>query len=162
MRYDKNKYILKTIGKLNILLKDENAMKIKEKTTYKECCNTLDEGCENKIGYVRDTIKKKYGNDLDKLLQIKAEALADDPNNNASLVISVSSCVVSVLTLLYTVVQGSVEGIALFFYGIIILSTMIFWGCVVIRYNKKMGNTWRKYILVVIDDLIEECQNKER
>lgn len=136
-------------------------MKIKEKTTYKECCNTLDEGYENKIGYVRDIIKKKYGNDWDKLLQIKAEALADDPSSNISVVIAVLSCVVSMFTLLYTIVQENAEEAELFFYKIIILSAMFFLGCLAIHYNKKMENTWRKYILVVIDELIEECKDKE-
>ena len=138
--------------------------KEKEKTIYQECCEALDSGGENKIALVRKTLKNKANNNLDLLLQIKAEAMENDPFSYASIFISISACIIPVISLIYTMMQSFmgdtslISVLASVIYLIIILGVIVLWVCVISYYSRKMEAPWRKYIIVVVDELIEESK----
>ena len=132
-------------------------MKKVQKNSFEKMCDRLEENFvlnENEIKYVKKHLYP-IKEDKDMLLKLKAEALEDD-------YIAVMSLMVAVITLCVTML--SEIGMPARWVLFLIYSVLLVYYFVTIknkmRYFKNV-NKWRQYILVCIDEMVNE-QNKKK
>lgn len=102
----------------------------------------------NKVSCVKQVLRE-ICKDQDELMQIKAEAQEDD-------YIATTSCLMSICTLIITICGALYETAS-------IEAIIVCW-LIILAFNFRFRYTvkWRKYILVVVDDLIEESKKNEQ
>lgn len=127
----------------------------------------------DELKYVRVNLENKS---TDYLIQIKAEAEQDDIWAHYSNQIGIFTLIITAATLIETIftnLQDEIEGEAGIFLivGIVlsvicILYLTFVFGVVIWEFikDKRIASVkkWRKYILAVIDDLIEESKKNEQ
>ena len=133
-------------------------MKKVQKNSFEKMCDRLEENFvlnENEIKYVKKHLK-------DMLLKLKAEALEDDYIAVMSFAITMLALMVAVITLCVTML--SEIGMPARWVLFLIYSVLLVYYFVTIknkmRYFKNV-NKWRQYILVCIDEMVNE-QNKKK
>lgn len=131
---------------------------MRKKNEFEKCCDELEIGQVNKVDYVRKYLWKKYNGDLDKLLMIKAEAQEDEVMQYLSNKISIiamffSGISVFLMALSYFGMNKILMQIASLIFIILMIIVLIKIG---LQNAYKSVIRWRKYILIVIDDLIEK------
>lgn len=134
-----------------------------KKNEFISFCEELSESDINKVDYVRTQLRAKYKDDLDQLLIIKAEAQENDYMQFLTIRISILALITSIFGVISNLIPKT--NVLLIDSGInlIFLSFLIFTFAYIGMGDKfSPAHKWRKYILVVIDDLITECkQTKE-
>ena len=139
-------------------------MKKVQKNSFEKMCDRFEENFvlnENEIKYVKKHLYP-IKEDKDMLLKIKAEALEDDYIDVMSFVITMLALLVAVITLCVTMLSDIgmpvmwvlflIYNVPLMFYFVTLYNKM--------RYFKNV-NKWRQYILVCVDEMINE-QNKKK
>ena len=133
-------------------------MKKVQKNSFEKMCDRLEENFvlnENEIKYVKKHLYP-IKEDKDMLLKLKAEALEDD------YIAVMSALMVAVITLCVTML--SEIGMPARWVLFLIYSVLLVYYFVTIknkmRYFKNV-NKWRQYILVCIDEMVNE-QNKKK
>lgn len=134
------------------------------KNSFEKMCDKLEENYifnENEVVYVRKYIKSNVKDDIDMLLKIKAEALEDDywtfQSNKFALVALIFSAIGTIASLLP---DGGNKNI-LFIAKLIYLLAIIFVTLKIFKPQQfKTVNKWRKYVLIVIDEMLYEQKNK--
>ncbi len=132
---------------------------MRKKNEFESFCDELSDGQLNKVDYVRNQLRAKYKNDLNMLLMIKAEANEDDYLQYLSF--RVSS--LALITSCFGVVGSFAPKTGNVWIDSIISTVYLL---LMIYAFEKIGigdkftsvRKWRKYILVVIDDLILESK----
>lgn len=134
----------------------ENTMS--KNNELKNFCNKLCDNQANKVDYVRKKLKEEYKDNTDIYLMIKAEAQEDDGMQNLvfkvsflALIFTSFDCIRGLLPDMGTILNSLINVVLLL--AIVYLVIRIVW-----RDNSDSVYKWRKYILVVIDDLIEESK----
>lgn len=134
------------------------------KNSFGKLCDKLETEYilnENEIVYVKQFIEQKFGNDMNMLLKIKAEAQASDYMVYVSFKISVTAMFFSIVGVIRQLIPNTekIEWeiiINLFFLGI-----MFF---VVIRLlcidKYKTIERWRPYVLIAIQERIDEVEKE--
>lgn len=131
--------------------------------SFKEICDKLEEDYievdyieENEITYVR-TYLKKYENDRDKILKIKAEAEDTDYNIILSLIFSMLAMFFAAISVII-LFQPEMEGIGNSIIKIVFLISILIVLFLAIRTFTKFDTVkkWRKYVLVVANEFINE------
>lgn len=130
-----------------------------KRNEFENFCDELSEGQVNKVDYVRKQLKAKYQNNTDMYLMVKAEAKEDDFMQYSSIRIAMLALIFSFFGVMVNllpkiddkVLDSGVKLIYLLFILFIIIK---------IGWKDKFPSVrkWRKYILIVIDDLIEESR----
>ncbi len=133
-----------------------------KKSEFETFCDNLTEGQVNKVGYVRSQLQDKYGKELDMLLMIKAEANEMDVMQNASARVSMLALIFSAIGVLKGFIPNiEIEWIEavinIFYIFMMMLATVL----LIYRNNSGSVSKWRKYVLIVIDELIEESKGTE-
>lgn len=130
-----------------------------KRNEFENFCDELSEGQVNKVDYVRKQLKAKYQNNTDMYLMVKAEAKEDDFMQYSSIRIAMLALIFSffgVMVNLLPKIDDKVldSGVKLIYLLFILFIT------IKIGWKDKFSSVrkWRKYILVVIDDLIEESK----
>lgn len=130
-----------------------------KRNEFENFCDELSEGQVNKVDYVRKQLKAKYQNNTDMYLMVKAEAKEDDFMQYSSIRIAMLALTFSffgVMVNLLPQIDDKVldSGVKLIYLLFILFIT------IKIGWKDKFSSVrkWRKYILVVIDDLIEESK----
>lgn len=139
-------------------------MKKVQKNSFEKMCDRLEENFvsnENEIKYVKKHLYP-IKEDKDMLLKLKAEALEDDYIAVMSFAITMLALLVAVITLCVTMLSDIgmpvmwvlflIYNVPLVFYFVTLYNKM--------RYFKNV-NKWRQYILVCVDEMINE-QNKKK
>ena len=139
-------------------------MKKVQKNSFEKMCDRLEENfvsSENEIKYVKKHLYP-IKEDKDMLLKIKAEALEDDYIAVMSFAITMLALLVAVITLCVTMLLDI--GMPVMWVLFLIYSVLLVYYFVTIknkmRYFKNV-NKWRQYILVCVDEMINE-QNKKK
>ena len=132
-------------------------MKKVQKNSFEKMCDRLEENFvlnENEIKYVKKHLYP-IKEDKDMLLKLKAEALEDDYIAVMSFAITMLALMVAVITLCVTMLSeiGMPARWVLFLIYSVLL---VYYFC----YYKNV-NKWRQYILVCIDEMVNE-QNKKK
>lgn len=143
------------------ITKDRGKIGLK-KNEFESFCDELLGGQVNKVDYVRTQLRAKYKGNLDMLLVIKAEAQEDDYMQYMAFKVSILALIISAFDVINNLVPDT--GIILINYIInIIYLLLIIYIFVKIGMVDKFTSVrkWRKYVLVVIDELIEESKYKE-
>lgn len=135
----------------------------REKSSFIKLCDKLEDDYfpyENEISYVRRYLKEelKISKDLDMLLKIKAEGEEMNYNSNFSIILSLLVLYLSFLSIFYQL-KETFKGNGMFIA--FILATILF---ILIAYKilnddllkSKHFKKWKKYVLCVINQLIEE------
>lgn len=128
-----------------------------KKNEFELFCDELPVTQMNKVDYVRNQLREKYQNNTDKYLMIKAEAQEDDFMQYSSIRISMLALIFSFFGVMVNLLPQIDDklldlGVKLIYLLFIIFTT------IKIGWRDKFSSVrkWRKYILVIIDDLIEE------
>lgn len=128
-----------------------------KKNEFESFCDELSDSQVNKVDYVRNQLRAKYEDNLDMLLMIKAEAQEDDYMQYLTIRVSILALIASFFGAIGNFIPDT--GIVLIdsIISTIYLLLMIY-AFVKIGIGDKftLVRKWRKYILVVIDDLILE------
>ena len=148
---------------------------MKRKKAFEQLCDELEENLQkkNKINIVRDRLKDMNANQL---IEIKAEAEETDLWAYSSYrigVITLCATGISILMPMFTDLQEELKNEEGIFWkiGMLISVICIIWLIVVavgviieiIKERKfKAIRKWRKYILAVIDELIEKNQIQDQ
>lgn len=135
---------------------------MRKKSEFETFCDNLTEGQVNKVSYVRSQLQDKYGEELDMLLMIKAEANEMDVMQNVSARVSMLALIFSAIGIMRGFIPDMgiewVEGaINIFYIFMMMLATVL----LIYRNNSGSASKWRKYVLIVIDELIEESKCTE-
>lgn len=133
-----------------------------KKNEFENFCDQLSDGEINKIDYVRKQLLDKYGNSTDMYLVIKAEAQEDDYMQYMTMRMSLLAMIISFFANITQFITSTGNQIIDFVFNIIYLLLFIcaiYRICIVDKYTSV--SKWRKYILAVIDDLIEESKNAD-
>ena len=135
----------------------ENIMS--KKNEFEIFCDELVDSQANKIYYVRKQLKEKYKDNTDKYLMIKAEAQEDDYMQYLEKRISILALIFSAISVIISLTpklgNELIDTVVKLIYLFLIIYALI-----KIGWKDKFISVrkWRKYILVVIDDLIEESK----
>ena len=133
---------------------------ISKKNEFEIFCDELVEGQENKVDYVRKKLKEKCQNNTNKYLMFKAEAQEDDYIQFLSILISITSMFFSGFAVLCALFLNSSDNFLDYMLRIVL---GVFFILILFLFFKKdkmrSVGKWRKYILVVIDELIEESKS---
>ena len=143
--------------------------------SFKEICNELDDYFKkdeeiNKVMCVKKFFSRKAF-DRNTLLLIKAEALDEDFGGAFSLLLSEAGAALSVFGIMLSIISMVNSGDAMnvpivrnsvYGYAFIIIGLMIAVGAVVYNFSRRFKKVekWRNYVLVSIDALLEEKNNK--
>lgn len=142
----------------------------KGRNSFEVLCKTLNENTpqpkENNLNYVR-RILRKYEN-VDDLFQIKVEAEADDIWNYTSNKIAINSFFLAAVTLAVTTLTNISDKLKsaeigelsiMWLIYLMIVGVAAVWSMVK-HYSFTPVIKWRKYVLAVIDEIIDEKSNK--
>ena len=139
----------------------------KGRNSFEVLCKTLNENTpqpkENNLDYVR-RILRKYEN-VDDLFQIKVEAEADDIWNYTSNKIAINSFFLAAVTLAVTNISDKLKSAEIGELSIMWLIYLMIVGVAAVwsmvkHYSFTPVIKWRKYVLAVIDEIIDEKSNK--
>lgn len=130
-----------------------------KKNEFQSFCEELSECVINKVDYVRTQLRAKYKDNLDQLLAIKAEAQENDYIQFLTIRVSILALVTSIFSVISNLIPKTNvllidSGISLIFLSLLIFT----FACIGIGDKFISTHKWRKYILVVIDDIIVECK----
>lgn len=127
---------------------------------FESYCEDVAKNSEEKIEYIRSVLWEKSGGNTNILLGIKAEAEERDIISYFSTVIAVMALIISLGTLAYEILLSQYKDtvVKIVVCTLVILAVIMF----LEMHNKSFTNMrkWRKYILVVIDELIEKSQDE--
>lgn len=139
----------------------------KEKNSFEKICDKLEENYilgENQITYVKKYLISdlKIGEDKDMLLKIKAEAEETDYN-------FLLSSMFSMLAMFFTAVGVIIQLLPKPFEDVIIIKSVYLIAIIIILipalrvFNGKFDavKRWRKYVLVVVNQLIEQQSERK-
>ena len=125
---------------------------------FESYCEDVAKNNEEKIEYIRSVLWEKSGGNTNILLGIKAEAENRDIISYFSTVIAVMALIISLGTLAHEILLSPYKDtvVKIVVCTLVILAVIMF----LEMHNKNFTNMrkWRKYILVVIDELIEKSQ----
>ena len=133
----------------------------REKNCFIKLCNKLEYDYlpyENEITYVRKYLieKLKISKDIDKLLKLKAEGEEMNYDSNFSINLSLIALILSVLNIYPQLIENGNDiekTITLIMIMFILIAYRIFTDELA---KSKHFKKWRKYVLCVINQLIEE------
>lgn len=133
-----------------------------KKNTFEKFCEELVEEDIYFAEVARKKLKAKYGNDKEALLTIKAEAQEDDYNVFWAMRLSILALLVSTISVIKDLVpETGVQWLDIFM-EVLYFGTLIFLFAKIGLCDKYASvRKWRKYVLVVIDDLIKESTAKD-
>lgn len=141
-------------------------MRMRKKNSFGKLCDKLDVEYtlnENEIVYVKRYITQGIGEDVDMLKKIKAEAQESDYMSYASLKVAALAMVISVIGVIKQFVTSTGNDIFDLFINIFYLGAMLF---IVVKIlltdTYKSVEKWRKYVLIVIDDRINEIEKENK
>ena len=133
---------------------------MKQDKKFESYCEDVAKNSEEKIEYIRSVLWEKSGGNTNILLGIKAEAEERDIISYFSTVIAVMALIISLGTLAYEILLSQYKDtmVNIVVCTLVILAVIMF----LEMHNKSFTNMrkWRKYILVVIDELIEKSQDE--
>lgn len=134
-----------------------------KKNEFENFCDDLSDCQINKVDYVRTQLMSKYKDNLDMLLMIKAEAQEDDYMQFLAIRVSILALIASAFGTISSFVPDTgnilIDSIKNIIYLLLMLYTFTKIGM-----GDKFSSVrkWRKYVLIVIDDLIEECKQTKK
>lgn len=145
----------------------------KEKNSFEKICDKLEENYilgENQITYIKKYLKSdlKISEDKDMLLKIKVEAEEADYNSYYSLIISMLAMfftTIGVITQLLPEMpeMPEVSWVISLFRIVYLIIIIIFLFLASQKLSKRKINhivKWRKYVLVIVNELIEDHPDK--
>lgn len=127
---------------------------------FESYCEDVAKNSEEKIEYIRSVLWEKSGGNTNILLGIKAEAEEGDIISYFSAVMAALALIISLGTLTYEILlpqyKDTMGNIVVCILGILAAKMFLE------MHSKSFTNMrkWRKYILVVIDELIEKSQGE--
>ena len=135
-----------------------------KKNDFESYCEYLEQNTSENIEYVRRVLWDKSKGKTDILLGIKAKVKEWDTVNYVSINIAVIAYIVSNFFLAYSLLPNALHTnlIALLFLSLNLIIVIIFWWHANRSKDFQYMPEWRKYILAVIDDLIEESKKNEQ
>lgn len=133
-------------------------MSKRKKNSFEKICDQLEENYileENQITYTRKYLKSELnvGEDKDMILKIKAEAEDSDYYSFVTTIFSMLAVFFSAMSVIINLSENDTILKIIYLIAVIIvliLALRMFGG----RYNAV--NKWRKYVLVVVNQLIEQ------
>jgi len=131
---------------------------ISKKNELKIFCNELSANQANKVDYVRKKLKEKYKNNTDIYLMFKAEAQENDGMQYYVFIVSLLSLLFTSFGFIHELIpnMGTIGNMLINMVLLIVIVCLLIW--IMRRDIFDSVYKWRKYILVVIDDLIEESK----
>ena len=134
-----------------------------QKNSFEKMCDKLEEDYtfnENEVMHVRKYIKSNIENDVDMLLKIKAEALEDDYSVFQSIKIAIVALVVTAIGTFYELLPVIENELASCAVRMVYLALIMFTIMKILKpQHFKTVSKWRKYVLVVIDEML--CEQKK-
>ena len=130
-----------------------------KKNEFEKFCDDLSDYKINKADYVRTQLMSKYKDNLDMLLMIKAEAQEDDYMQFLAIRVAILALIASAFGTISSYAPDT-GNILIDSIKNIIYLLLLFYAFTKIGIGDKFSSVrkWRKYVLIVIDDLIEECK----
>lgn len=133
---------------------------MKQDKKFESYCEDVAKNSEEKIEYIRSVLWEKSGGNTNILLGIKAEAEDQDIISYFSTVMAVMALIISLGTFAHEILLSQYKDtmVNIVVCTLVILAVIMF----LEMHNKSFTNMrkWRKYILVVIDELIEKSQDE--
>ena len=133
---------------------------MKQDKKFESYCEDVAKNSEEKIEYIRSVLWEKSGGNTNILLGIKAEAEDQDIISYFSTVMAVMALIISLGTFAHEILLSKYKDtmVNIVVCTLVILAVIMF----LEMHNKSFTNMrkWRKYILVVIDELIEKSQDE--
>ena len=144
-------------------------MSKREQDDFIRLCNNLEENYskeynkENKITYVRKFLySASYIKNKDMLLKIKAEAEENDYNITLSLIFSMLAMFFSSISVFLGLIHGNI-GFNWLFNIICLVAIIIIMIFTLKTFNRCNSlKKWRKYVLVVVNQMIEKIDKKKK
>lgn len=135
-----------------------------QKNSFEKMCDELEKNYipnKNEISYVREYIKSNISDDVDMLLKIKAEALEDDYWIYESYKIAIVALVFSAVgTITSLLPNDGIENVLLVVKFIYLLMIAFVTIKILKPQPLRMVKKWRKYVLIVIDEMV--CEQKKK
>ena len=142
----------------------------KEKNSFEKICDKLEENYilgDNQITYIKKYLKSdlKISEDKDMLLKIKAEAEEADYNSFYSLIISMLAMFFSTIGVIAQLLPEMPEiswviSLIRIVYLIIIILFLFLASQKLSKRKINLIVKWRKYVLVIVNELIEDHPDK--